>query len=85
MPEPVLGGRRLDLYKIYQVVVAAGGFDEVTKNRSWKQVGNLFDFRSTCTNSAYIMKGVYIRNLVKKYNALNKKILGLTTSFLAWL
>lgn len=64
MPEPVLGGRRLDLYKIYQVVVAAGGFDEVTKNRSWKQVGNLFDFRSTCTNSAYIMKGVYIRNLL---------------------
>ncbi|KAI9259050.1 hypothetical protein BY458DRAFT_517620 [Sporodiniella umbellata] len=64
VPEPVLGGRRLDLYKIFQVVVAAGGFDEVTKNRSWKQVGNLFQFRSTCTNSAYIMKGVYIRNLL---------------------
>ncbi|KAG1452809.1 hypothetical protein G6F46_007012 [Rhizopus delemar] len=62
--EPVLGGRRLDLYKIFQVVVDAGGFDEVTKNRGWKQVGNLFNFRSTCTNSAYILKGVYIRNLL---------------------
>lgn len=62
--EPVLGGCRLDLYKIFRVVVAAGGFDEVTKNRGWKQVGNMFDLRSTCTNSAYILKGVYIRNLV---------------------
>ncbi|CEJ05452.1 hypothetical protein RMCBS344292_19393 [Rhizopus microsporus] len=62
--EPVLGGCRLDLYKIFRVVVAAGGFDEVTKNRGWKQVGNLFDLRSTCTNSAYILKGVYIRNLL---------------------
>jgi hypothetical protein len=27
--EPVLGGKRLDLFKIYQAVVASGGFDEV--------------------------------------------------------
>lgn len=63
--EPVLGGRRLDLYKIFQVVVSSGGFDEVTKNRGWKQVGDIFQFPSTCTNSAYILKGVYIRNLVR--------------------
>lgn len=63
--EPVLGGRRLDLYKIFQVVVNSGGFDEVTKNRGWKQVGDIFQFPSTCTNSAYILKGVYIRNLVR--------------------
>ncbi|KAI8978097.1 hypothetical protein BDB01DRAFT_800803 [Pilobolus umbonatus] len=62
--EPVLGGRRLDLYKIFQVVTAAGGFEEVTRNRGWKQVGDSFDFPSTCTNSAYIIKGVYIRNLL---------------------
>lgn len=62
--EPVLGGRRLDLYKIFQVVTAAGGFEEVTKNRGWKQVGDIFQFPSTCTNSAYILKGVYIRNLL---------------------
>lgn len=55
----------MDLYKIFQVVAASGGFDEVTKNRGWKQVGDIFQFPSTCTNSAYILKGVYIRNLVK--------------------
>ncbi|KAI8988262.1 hypothetical protein BDF20DRAFT_854728 [Mycotypha africana] len=62
--EPVLGGKRLDLYKIYQSVVNAGGFEEVTKNRGWKQIGDIFKFPSTCTNSAYILKGVYIRNLL---------------------
>lgn len=46
------------------MVVNSGGFDEVTKNRGWKQVGDIFQFPSTCTNSAYILKGVYIRNLV---------------------
>lgn len=54
----------MDLYKIFQVVTASGGFDEVTKNRGWKQVGDIFQFPSTCTNSAYILKGVYIRNLL---------------------
>ncbi|KAG0183971.1 hypothetical protein DFQ28_000379, partial [Apophysomyces sp. BC1034] len=62
--EPVLGGKRLDLLKIYKVVVAAGGFEQVTKNRGWKQVGDIFRFPSTCTNSAYIIKGLYIRNLL---------------------
>ncbi|KAI8884662.1 hypothetical protein K501DRAFT_284719 [Backusella circina FSU 941] len=62
--EPVLGGKRLDLFKIYQAVITSGGFDEVTKNRGWKQVGDIFQFPSTCTNSAYIIKGVYIRNLL---------------------
>ncbi|KAL0082207.1 C2H2-type zinc finger transcription factor [Phycomyces blakesleeanus] len=62
--EPVLGGKKLDLLKIYQVVNAAGGFEEVTKNRGWKQVGDSFGFPSTCTNSAYILKGLYIRNLL---------------------
>ncbi|KAI8984217.1 ARID DNA-binding domain-containing protein [Mycotypha africana] len=63
LSEPVLGGKKIDLHKLYNVVIAAGGFNEVTKKRSWKQIGNGFDFPATCTNSAYILKGVYIRNL----------------------
>ena len=83
--EPVLGGRRLDLYKIFQVVVDAGGFDEVTKNRGWKQVGNLFNFRSTCTNSAYILKGVYIRNLVKTRISIQLQLHSDLIIYIAWL
>ncbi|CDH56889.1 hypothetical protein RO3G_07482 [Lichtheimia corymbifera JMRC:FSU:9682] len=62
--EPILGGKKLDLYKIFQAVIDAGGFDQVTKSRCWKHVGDAFNFPSTCTNSAYILKGVYIRNLL---------------------
>lgn len=87
-----MGGRRLDLYKIFQVVTAAGGFEEVTKNRGWKQVGDIFQFPSTCTNSAYILKGVYIRNLVSLYIYIYIYINGHTSLFtesymyiLAWL
>ncbi|OAD76410.1 C2H2-type zinc finger transcription factor [Phycomyces blakesleeanus NRRL 1555(-)] len=62
--EPVLGGKKIDLLKLYESVLEAGGFDQVTKNRSWKKVGEIFQFPSTCTNSAYILKGLYIRNLL---------------------
>ncbi|KAK4512077.1 uncharacterized protein ATC70_013320 [Mucor velutinosus] len=64
LSEPVLGGKKIDLYKLYQEVVTAGGFDQVTKKRSWKQIGAVFEFPATCTNSAYILKGLYIRNLL---------------------
>ncbi|KAG2205434.1 hypothetical protein INT47_007219 [Mucor saturninus] len=64
LSEPVLGGKKIDLHKLYGEVVAAGGFDQVTKKRSWKQIGAVFEFPATCTNSAYILKGLYIRNLL---------------------
>ncbi|OZJ06843.1 hypothetical protein BZG36_00181 [Bifiguratus adelaidae] len=63
-PEPVLGGKRLDLLLIWKTVMAAGGYEKVTANRGWKQVGDPFNFPPTCTNSAYILKGVYTRNLL---------------------
>ncbi|CEG67775.1 hypothetical protein RMATCC62417_04154 [Rhizopus microsporus] len=64
LPEPVLGGKKIDLHKLFKDVIAAGGFEQVTKKRSWKQIGDGFDLPATCTNSAYILKGLYIRNLL---------------------
>ncbi|KAI9246052.1 hypothetical protein BDA99DRAFT_268320 [Phascolomyces articulosus] len=63
-PEPILGGKKLDLLRIYKTVMDAGGYEKVTQNRGWKQVGDPFDFPPTCTNSAYILKAVYIKNLL---------------------
>ncbi|KAI8141943.1 hypothetical protein BJV82DRAFT_616529 [Fennellomyces sp. T-0311] len=63
-PEPILGGKKLDLLRIYRTVMDAGGYEKVTQNRGWKQVGDPFDFPPTCTNSAYILKAVYIKNLL---------------------
>lgn len=42
---------------------------QVTKKRSWKHIGENFRLPSTCTNSAYILKGLYIRNLVSMITA----------------
>ncbi|ORE22201.1 ARID-like protein [Rhizopus microsporus] len=67
LSEPVLGGKKIDLHKLFKDVIAAGGFEQVTKKRSWKQIGDGFDLPATCTNSAYILKGLYIRNLVNKH------------------
>ncbi|KAG1046072.1 hypothetical protein G6F43_011175 [Rhizopus delemar] len=62
--EPVLGGKKLDLLRIYKTVMEAGGYEKVTLNRGWKQVGDPFRFPSTCTNSAYILKAVYTKYLL---------------------
>ncbi|KAI7900019.1 uncharacterized protein BX663DRAFT_519331 [Cokeromyces recurvatus] len=62
--EPILGGKKLDLLRIYKTVLEAGGYEQVTINRGWKQVGDPFNFPATCTNSAYILKAVYTKYLL---------------------
>ncbi|KAI8080770.1 uncharacterized protein B0P05DRAFT_539550 [Gilbertella persicaria] len=62
--EPVLGGKKLNLLTIYRTVLDAGGYEKVTLNRGWKQVGDPFNFPATCTNSAYILKAVYTKYLL---------------------
>ncbi|KAJ2959552.1 hypothetical protein NQZ79_g4988 [Umbelopsis isabellina] len=62
--EPVLGGKKLDLLKIWNRVQEAGGFEQVTQSRTWKQVGDPFNFPVTCTNSAYVLKAVYIKYML---------------------
>ncbi|RIB07494.1 hypothetical protein C2G38_2045948 [Gigaspora rosea] len=61
--EPVLGSKKLDLYKIYNMVISHGGCEKICLEKSWKKICEPFNFPSTCTNSAYVMKNVYIRFL----------------------
>lgn len=90
-----MGGKKLDLLKIWQRVQEAGGFEQVsakayyhclkrryagsltklptlclqvTQSRTWKQVGDPFNFPVTCTNSAYVLKAVYIKYMVRTCN-----------------
>ncbi|KAI8917428.1 hypothetical protein BC831DRAFT_484971 [Entophlyctis helioformis] len=63
--EPVLGGKKLDLLKIYRLVMQAGGYEAVTRDRGgWRRIGIPFDLPPTCTNSAFIFKQVYQKNLL---------------------
>ncbi|CAJ0747774.1 21586_t:CDS:2 [Entrophospora sp. SA101] len=61
--EPVLGSKKLDLYKIYQMVIAEGGCERICAEKSWKKICEPFNFPQTCTNSAFVMKNIYIRFL----------------------
>ncbi|PKY43897.1 hypothetical protein RhiirA4_341432 [Rhizophagus irregularis] len=61
--EPVLGSKKLDLYKIYRMVIANGGCEKICAEKAWKKICEPFNFPQTCTNSAYVMKNVYIRFL----------------------
>ncbi|TPX66839.1 hypothetical protein SpCBS45565_g04167 [Spizellomyces sp. 'palustris'] len=61
--EPVLGGKRLDLYRIYRWVVEAGGYEQVTAARGWKKVTDPFNLPATCTNAAYVVKNLYQKYL----------------------
>ncbi|KAJ3145438.1 Chromatin structure-remodeling complex protein rsc9 [Geranomyces variabilis] len=61
--DPVLGGKRLDLYKIYRWVTEAGGYEQVTSARGWKKIMDPFNLPATCTNSAYIAKQLYQKYL----------------------
>ncbi|KAJ3043095.1 AT-rich interactive domain-containing protein 2 [Rhizophlyctis rosea] len=61
--EPVLGGKKLDLFRIYKWVQEAGGYAKVTEERGWKKVTMPFDLPPTCTNSAFVVKQLYQRFL----------------------
>ncbi|KAJ1341825.1 hypothetical protein BSLG_003598 [Batrachochytrium salamandrivorans] len=61
--EPVLGGKNLDLLKIYKMVIEAGGYELVTHERGWKKIGIPFDLPTTCTNSAFVFKQIYQKYL----------------------
>ncbi|RHZ47149.1 hypothetical protein Glove_590g40 [Diversispora epigaea] len=61
--EPVLGSKKLDLYRIYKMVIENGGCEKICLEKSWKKICEPFNFPATCTNSAYVMKNVYIKFL----------------------
>ncbi|KAJ3174937.1 Chromatin structure-remodeling complex protein rsc9 [Geranomyces variabilis] len=74
--DPVLGGKRLDLYKIYQWVTEAGGYEQVTSARGWKKIMDPFNLPATCTNSAYVAKQLYQKYLYnyEQFKVHNKPI-----------
>lgn len=62
--EPVLGGKKLDLLRIYKWVIEYGGFDKVTEDRAWKRTCDPFELPATCTNSAFVVKQIYQKSLL---------------------
>ncbi|KAL0476349.1 ARID2 [Acrasis kona] len=60
---PHLGGRTLDLYKLYKKVTELGGTEQVTDKKLWKDVTNAYKVPKTCTSASYSLRNHYKRYL----------------------
>ncbi|KZV19956.1 HMG box protein with ARID/BRIGHT DNA-binding domain isoform 1 [Dorcoceras hygrometricum] len=57
---PIVGGRDLDLYRLFVEVTSRGGIAKVVKERKWKDVTAAFSFPSSATNASFILRKYYV-------------------------
>ena len=56
---PSLGGKELDLCKLYKAVVSRGGSNRVSNNKLWKEIVNEFEIPSSCTSASFTLRNHY--------------------------
>ena len=61
---PQMGGKELDLYKLFKEVVSRGGSHYVLDNKLWKDVVNALDVPSSCTSASFLLKNHYSKCLL---------------------
>jgi hypothetical protein len=74
---PSLGGKELDLCKLYKAVVSRGGSNRVSNNKLWKEIVNEFEIPSSCTSASFTLRNHYNKCL---YQYEKKHYLGGTSS-----
>ncbi|KAG0491122.1 hypothetical protein HPP92_007985 [Vanilla planifolia] len=57
---PIIGGKELDLHRLFVEVTSRGGFDKVVGEKRWREVTNVFNFPSTATNASFVLRKYYI-------------------------
>ncbi|KAK8494179.1 hypothetical protein V6N12_044595 [Hibiscus sabdariffa] len=53
---PIIGGKELDLHKLFVEVTSRGGIEKLVRERRWKQVTAMFNFPSTATNASFVLR-----------------------------
>ncbi|KAL5981297.1 hypothetical protein ACLOJK_015352 [Asimina triloba] len=66
---PTLGGKALDLHRLFVEVTSHGGLEKVIRDRKWKAVISVFSFPSTITNASFVLRKYYI-SLLNHYEQL---------------
>ncbi|CAH9122877.1 unnamed protein product [Cuscuta epithymum] len=56
---PVIGGKYLDLHRLFVEVTSRGGFSKVVGEKRWKEVTMSFSFPSSATNASFILRKYY--------------------------
>ncbi|KAL8172255.1 hypothetical protein V2J09_024059 [Rumex salicifolius] len=63
---PIIGGRDLDLHKLFVEVTTRGGIEKILREKRWKEVTAAFQFPSTATNASFVLRKYYF-SLVHHY------------------
>jgi hypothetical protein len=61
---PSLGGKELDLCKLYKAVVSRGGSHRVSNNKLWKEIVNEFEIPASCTSASFTLRNHYNKCLL---------------------
>ncbi|XP_057453840.1 high mobility group B protein 10-like isoform X2 [Lotus japonicus] len=57
---PTIGGKPLDLYRLFIEVTSRGGLEKVLDDRKWKEVILAFKFRDTITSASFMVRRYYL-------------------------
>ncbi|PKI35704.1 high mobility group B protein 10 isoform X2 [Punica granatum] len=60
---PTVGGKALDLHRLFVEVTSRGGIEKVTRDRRWKEVIFGFSFPSTITSASFVLRKYYMSML----------------------
>lgn len=63
---PKVGGRPLNLHRLFSEVTSRGGLQTVIRDRVWKDIISAFNFPSTITNASFVLRKYYI-SLLQQY------------------
>ncbi|XP_020208656.1 high mobility group B protein 10 [Cajanus cajan] len=58
-----IGGKSLDLHRLFVEVTTRGGIEKVIYDRNWKEVIKAFNFRDTITSASFIVRKSYLSTL----------------------
>lgn len=60
---PSINGKDIDLYQLYWLVTAHGGFEKVNSRNGWEELVDLFNIDEGTTNGPLAIKHIYLRYL----------------------
>ncbi|XP_050521717.1 AT-rich interactive domain-containing protein 2 isoform X2 [Daktulosphaira vitifoliae] len=67
---PKINGHEIDLYLLYVLVTAQGGWVKVNQRNDWKNLLENFNLNSSCVNAEVALKQIYLRYL-DRYEKIN--------------
>ncbi|PON88875.1 ARID DNA-binding domain containing protein [Trema orientale] len=57
---PTVGGKALDLHRLFVEVTSRGGLETVIRERKWKEVIMVFNFPTTITSASFVLRKYYL-------------------------